>query len=239
MRCHGHVWFYWSVAFLIPWLGLFVIFPGHRRAMWWASAFTMPFGLTEPLFVPVYWNPPSLFGLAQKTGFDIESLIFCFGMGGVCAVLYNMLTRTKLLPMSAAERALPLHRHHLLVLATPFVVFAALFFIPWNPIYPGITAMFAGTAATFYCRPDLKTKTWVGGGLFLVYYVVFLQGLRLAAPGYIEHVWNFKALLGVEILGLPVEELLFAAGFGLYWSGVYEHFAWRRSAFDARAADRT
>jgi len=23
--------------------------------------------------------------------------------------------------------------------------------------------------------------------------------------------------------------MLFAAGFGMYWSGVYEHFTWRRS----------
>lgn len=36
------------------------------------------FGLTEPLFVPKYWNPPSLFDLAQRTGFGIKSLIFCF-----------------------------------------------------------------------------------------------------------------------------------------------------------------
>jgi hypothetical protein len=27
-----------------------------------------------------YWAPPSLFSLAQKTGFDIESLIFSFAI---------------------------------------------------------------------------------------------------------------------------------------------------------------
>jgi hypothetical protein len=49
----------------------------------------MPFGLTEPLFVPRYWDPPSLFNLAATTGFDIESLIFCFAIGGIGAVLYD------------------------------------------------------------------------------------------------------------------------------------------------------
>lgn len=233
MRSHDYVWFYWSMAFLVPWLVLFWTFPEKRRTMWWASVFTTPFGLTEPLFVPKYWNPPSLFHLAQKTGFDIESLIFCFGIRGVCAVLYNILTRTKPVPISSAERALPLHRHHAIVLATPVVVFTALFFIPWNPIYPAIVAMFAGVATTLYCRSDLKRKTWIGAGLFLIYYFVFLQGLRFAAVGYIGHVWNQNALLGLEMLGLPVEEILFAAGFGFYWSGVYEHFTWRRPASDA------
>lgn len=88
MVTEQYVWLAWSGAFLLPWAVVYAISPGHRRAMIWASLFTAPFGLTEPLFVPGYWNPPSLFDLAQRTGFDIESLIFCFAIGGVGAVLY-------------------------------------------------------------------------------------------------------------------------------------------------------
>lgn len=33
---------------------------------------TMPLGLTEPLFVPAYWNPPTLWDLARQVGFDLE-----------------------------------------------------------------------------------------------------------------------------------------------------------------------
>jgi hypothetical protein len=43
----------------------------------------MPMGLTEPFFVPEYWTPPSLFNLTEKTGFDIESLIFSFAIDGI------------------------------------------------------------------------------------------------------------------------------------------------------------
>lgn len=64
--------------------------------------------------------------------------------------------------------------------------------------------------------------------LFLFYYVVLLQGLQWLSPGYIQRVWNLKALLGFQIFYMPVEEMLFAAGFGMYWSGVYEHFTWSR-----------
>ena len=86
-----YIWFVWSTAFLIPWALLYIAFPAYRRAMVWASLFTMPFGLTEPLFVPEYWSPPSLFNLALRTGFDIESLIYCFGIGGVGAVRHHLL----------------------------------------------------------------------------------------------------------------------------------------------------
>ncbi len=58
-------------------------------------------------------------------------------------------------------------------------------------------------------------------------YIVFLVGLEVIAPGYIDRVWNLQALSGITLGFMPLEELLFAIGFGMYWSGVYEHFTWR------------
>lgn len=223
-----YVWFIWATAFLLPWSALYVAFPSYRTTMRWMSLFTAPFGLTEPLFVPRYWNPPSLFDLAQRTGFDIESLIFTFAIGGVAAVLYSVITRRGSKTVPASEQHRPWHRHHAKALAAPFIVFPILYFLPWNPIYPGIVAMFIGAAATITCRPDLKTKIWIGGLLFLGYYVVFLLGLEWTAPGYIARVWNIAALSGVRVFGMPIEELTWAFAFGLYWSGAYEHFTWRR-----------
>jgi hypothetical protein len=225
-----YVWLAWASAFLAPWALLYLAFPQHRNTMLWASLFTMPFGLTEPLFVPEYWNPPSLFDLAARTGFDIESPIFTFGIGGIAAVLYSVLTGRGAQSMAAHEKHHALHRHHYKALATPFIAFPILYFFSWNPIYPGIVAMTIGAVATIVCRPDLKTKTWVGGLLFLGYYVVFLLGLEWTAPGYIERVWNLAALSGVIVLSMPLEELAWAFTFGMYWSSVYEHFTWRRVA---------
>jgi Lycopene cyclase len=82
--------------------------------------------------------------------------------------------------------------------------------------------------AAILCRPDLKARTWVGGVLFLLYYAILLQGLRFLSPGYIERVWNLPDLTGIKPFGMPMEELLFALCFGMYWSGVYEHLTWRR-----------
>lgn len=225
-----YVWLAWSAGFMVPWVIVYLAFPAHRRTMIWASLFTAPFGLTEPLFVPEYWNPPSLFDLAQRTGFDIESLIFCFGIGGIGVVLYNLVTGRRPEPQCLVQRHQPRHRYHLWVLAAPFITFPLLYVFPWNPIYPGILVMAAGAVATTFCRPDLLHKTWVGGLLFLAYYTVFLVGLEWTAPGYIARVWNLQALSGVSIVGMPVEELLFAFTFGAYWSSVYEHFTWQSVA---------
>jgi len=69
-----------------------------------------------------------------------------------------------------------------------------------------------------------------GAVLFVAYYTVFLVGVEWTAPGYIKRVWNLDALSGVSAFGLPIEQFLFAAAFGAYWSGVYDHFMWQRSA---------
>lgn len=228
-----YVWLAWSSAFLVPWALLYWRFPGQRRAMRWASTFTTPFGLTEPLFVPEYWDPPSLFGLAQRTGFDIESLIFCFGIGGVAAVLVNVVTGRGSRRVSALEQRHPRHAFHRWVLLAPFLVFVLLLPLDWNPIYPGIIAMFVGAFANAWCRPDLWQRSVLGSLVFLAYYALFLTGLEMTAPeGYIATVWNLDALSGWVLEFMPVEELLFGLGFGAYWAGVYDHFTWHRAVPD-------
>lgn len=232
MKYH-YVWLIWSSAFLLPWLVLYMLNPKHRSVIWRTSLGTALFGITEPIFVPAYWNPPSLFELAQRTGFDIESFIFCFAIGGIGAVFYNTVTGQDLVPMSKAERRAFQHRFHPIALAAPYVLFVPLYFLPWNPIYPSIACLVVGAAAAMICRPDLNAKTFVGGTLFLILYTIFMLGLRWLAPGYIEQVWNLPALSGVLIYGIPLEEFLFGFAFGLYWTGVYEHFTWNKNVVHA------
>ncbi len=232
MKYH-YVWLAWSSAFLLLWSGLFALNAGNRKVMWRTSLATALLGLTEPIFVPAYWNPPSLFELAQRTGFDIESLIFAFAIGGIGVVLYNTFRRQHLAPVSAQERHRPLHRIHPAALFVPYVLFVPLYFLPWNPIYPSIVCLVTGAIASVICRPGLKGQTLVGGVLFLCLYSIFMLGLKWLTPGYIEQVWNLPALNGGLIYGIPLEELLFGLSFGLYWTGVYEHFTWSTSVAHA------
>lgn len=237
MKQH-YVWLAWSSAFLIPWAALYLAKPALRGVMWRASLATTLFGLTEPIFVPAYWNPPSLFELAQRTGFDIESLIFSFALGGIGTVLYDALAGQDLIPASAALRQAPQHRLHRWALLLPFAAFVPLYVLPWNPIYAVLACLVLGAVASNLCRPELRRKSFVGGLLFLALYAVFMLGLKWFAPGYIPAVWNLPALRGGVVYGIPTEELLFGFAFGLYWSGVYEHFTWSVSFSTIKASPR-
>ena len=123
------------------------------------SFWTSLLGLTEPLFVPIYWNPPSLFDLASRTGFDIESLIFSFGIGGLAVVLYERIFRSRHTAVSALEHHSPRHRFHIwTLLSAPAILIILLIATNLNPLHSAIIAMIVGGLATWYCRPDLKKK---------------------------------------------------------------------------------
>jgi len=222
-------WLVFSLILLGIWFVIFILNKYNRKQMLIVSLLTMPFGLTEPLFVPEYWNPPSLFNLATRIGFDIESLIFCFAVGGIATVLYETIFKKKHLKMSKHEMHKKRHRFHLLALFSSVIVFLPLqIFTNLNPIYSASISMFIGGIAVILCRPDLKKKVLVGGALFLGLYFVFFLLFNLVYPDLVQEVWNLSAISGILFLGIPIEELIFAFTFGMMWSSVYEHIWWNK-----------
>ena len=219
-------WLIFSLILLGIWLTIFILNKKSRREMFYVSLFTMPFGLTEPFFVPEYWSPPSLFNLALRTGFDIESLIFSFAIGGIVVSLYEF-RKIKHIRMSKIEIHAKRHRFHSLILISFPIIFIGLYlFSNMNPIYSAIISMIIFSILTFSCRPDLKRKILWSGGLFLAVYFLFFFFFNLIYPYAVERFWNLSALSGILILGIPLEELIFAFSFGLSWGNIYEYIMW-------------
>ncbi len=224
-------WLFWSLILVAIWIVVYTLLKskGSKKEMLVVSLWTALFGLTEPFFVPAYWNPPSLFDLAHRTGFDIESFIFSFGVGGIAVVLYEYINRTSHEQMKMPEHHASRHRYHLLsILSAPLIFFALFFTTPLNPMYSAIIAMMIGGFAAWYCRPDLKKKMISSAFVFLGIYFVYFITLIALYPGYVEQVWNLGAISGILFFGIPLEELLFAFSFGFLWSSIYEHITWRK-----------
>lgn len=224
-------WLLWSLLLIIIWGVIYALLKSKesKKEMLLVSLWTSLLGFTELLFVPKYWSPPSLFDLAHRTGFDIESLIFSFGIGGIAVVIYEHIFRTSHEKIKPHEQHLPRHRYHLLtILSAPVILFFLLVATSLNPIYSAIIAMIVGGLFSWYCRPDLKKKMLVSAFIFLGIYFVYFLTLIAFYPGYVEQVWNLKNISGILVFGIPLEELLFALSFGFLWSSVYEHLTWRK-----------
>lgn len=226
-----YTWFIWSLLLVGVW---FLIYVGldtkdKKREMLIVSLWTSLLGFTEPLFVPVYWAPPSLFDLASRTGFDIESFIFSFAIGGIAVILYERIFHESHIHISAQYQHTLRHRYHLLALLSAPIAFVVISLtISPNPIYASSISLMLGGFATWYCRPDLKKKMIISGFLFLGLYFFYFLILIAMYPGYVEKVWNLQAISGILFIGVPLEELMFAFSFGFLWSSIYEHFTWRK-----------
>jgi len=218
-----------SLFLLLIWFVIFLKLKSKesKNEMIKVSFATSLLGLTEPIFVPKYWNPPTVLDLAQKTGFDLESLIFAFAVGGITVSVYEIFYKGKRSKLTTHEMHNPRHRFHVWTLVASPISFTILFlFAPVSPIYLTIISLLIGALATFYCRPDLIVKMATSGIIFLFIYFIFFLVFNILFPGYTQEVWNLKALTGILLFKVPLEELAFAFSFGLMWSSVYEHIAW-------------
>lgn len=219
-----HVYLIVSVALLGLWLVFYLARPLHRRDLLRVSLWSMTFGVAEPFFVPRYWSPPTLWDLAGRTGFDVESLIFSFANGGVLFAIYDVIFRRR----RTSSRDVREHpekplAHRVAVFFPPalFLVFVTLTGL--NPIYAACLGLAGGSLVMLGCRPDFWPKMAATSGLVGLAYSASFLLFDAAFPGYAEAVWNLKALSGWQVWGLPVEELLFALAFGFFGPAIYEY----------------
>jgi hypothetical protein len=196
-----------SVLFLI----FFFSFQNYRREMLWAGGLSAPLVLLWS--VPGYGVNPelvsSLINISLRLAFG-----FCFA--AVAAALYELIFYKHLKltphPHRAKLSQFLLGPVVFLLLAVTFHQFA-------------IASLFVGFLAELsiltYHRKELLWEAVVAGLLMaLIYVTVFLlisrvapdNGLSLLAGGF----------SGVDVLGLPVEELLFVFGYGMLWGPLYE-----------------
>lgn len=217
----------WSLLLLLLW-GVVYFFSHNRRKMLIMSLGTAPLGLTEPIFYPEYWNPPTLFALGENYGFDIESLLFSFAVGGLASSLYELGSQKKLRIMPGKHKLERRHRFHSLALSSPIFIFILLEIVTsLNSIYTASLALLVGAVSTVICRMDLLNSAIKGAAIFSIFYFIFFSAMNWTHPNYVDLYWNNAAISGLRILGVPLEELLFASTLGALWSNFYEHRYWQ------------
>jgi hypothetical protein len=249
-----------SLLLLALWWVTFIAlrFTGKRDQIpefWWASFSCALLGITEPLFVPEYWNPPSILKIGR---WDVESFVFCFAVGGMAAVLtelpkiksflvrlyfgFEQIVRSVLSVFSKFTRG----RLHARILDRPsssrlvpreqtrienmlLVTFAVGMF--------GATSHFSLNIiydVAFVCIATAMMIGWrrpslrwqiLGGGLSFT--IIYTVVLVIMDKLYpaFYNHWNLEALSGIFFLDAPIEEYLFSFTFGIFWAPLYE--AWK------------
>lgn len=208
-----------ALIFWAAWILCSILGKNYRSEIRWGTLIAAPMALTSILFVPQYWTPPSLFNLDQKIRVGIEDFLWAAAVGGIASVVGELLLKETL----STLRSQPRKRHY-----APFVFVVALFIAlelrhPDKTMINTIISFALGALFIACLRGDLITLMLISSASFtLLYFFLFLCVLFLY-PDFVHRFYNISNLLGIYLLGVPIEELLFAATGGAIWSVAYEY----------------
>lgn len=200
-----------TLLFAVPGAVIFFLRRDLRRPIGIMAACSIPFAFTEFLFYPEYWEPVFLFDLADRIGFGIEDLLFVTGLAAFTSTAYAAILRRTFEPIEGAGR--PWARSAVVLGVTgALVVGVALAKIPM--IYGSFAIMLVMTAVMCAFRRDLIVPGVLGALCSLAIYSVACWVFAWIFPSVFEMTWHTEKFLGVFVLGLPLEELMygFAAG---------------------------
>ena len=170
----------------------------------------------SPLYNPAYWTATTLFDLNNKTGgLSIEDVLFMILFGGLVAILYELLLRKKI-----TNRVY--YRKSYAPLIAFMISYIILLFSKINPIYLLILPSTLGGVITLFIRKDLIKNAWISAIAFgMVYFIGFLI-FNALFPYFIKTYYNLAALSNIWILGVPIEDILYALSFGFMWGPIYK-----------------
>jgi hypothetical protein len=208
-----------ALIFDAAWLACYLLGKSYRAVIRWGTLISAPLALTNILFVPQYWTPPSLFDLDQKIRVGIEDFLWAAAVGGIASVVAEILLKERLSALRKGARKRQF---------APFVVVVVVFIALelWHSdktIYNTIIAFAIGAIVIAVLRSDLIPTMLIGALSFTaLYFVLFLIVLFLY-PEFVQRYYSISHLLGKYVLGVPIEELLFAGTGGAIWSVAYEY----------------
>ncbi len=168
---------------------------------------------------PGYWSPPTLFNIGQSTGgLAIEDELFIFFASALAAGLYDFIFNIKV--NRTVNKKLKKSHALLVGMAVGFAVYA---FTPINAIYFLIILQFFGSFVLLYQRRDLFIHSLTGGLFFLFFYFVLYSIFNLLFPSFVHDYYHLQHTSHIILLGIPLEEYLYALSFGLLWAPIYEY----------------
>ena len=199
----------------IVWLSLYLLRKDLRRRQLFVSLFTAPVAITQVLwFYHDYWRPQYLWEMnIYGVSFGAENVLFCFFIGGIGAVLYEVVFQQKY----RSGRARYWETLGLIV-ATIFlyILFHAAGIVS---IVASSLSLVTTSLVMIAIDKNLRTDWFLNAiCMFVLITMMYLIWFALY-PGLVEKFWVSSALSGIQPFGIPVEELTWYVSWAMF-SGI-------------------
>lgn len=213
---YQYAYLFANLFILFPvWLALYL----HRRdlrpdILIMSFIFGICGPISEILYLQDYWQPQTFTG----TSIGIEDFLFGFFIGGITSVLYLELFNKHI----SKKRTRSHPTRFFFLFTTILILFISFYVFDLNSIYASVVTFLSLAIFIYHKRRDLFVDQLMSGiflaGMMFLLYLLFLY----IFPEAIHRWWFLKNISGVLVLGIPVEELLWAFSFGLVGGPIYE-----------------
>jgi len=197
------------LLFLLFVLGLTISPARFKRSVCLSAILSAPTSLASFAFVPGYWDPKRI--VPYEIG--PEDVIFSFSTGGIIWLFIILIISLKYDVR---------HNDRIFFVKYAGLLFFGLllYFLMW---LTRIDIMLATIITVFIIgiwiltqKPDYLILSVVGAIVFPLFYFCILKGFFVMFPEFREQ-WSLEKLLGIQALGIPVEELMWAFATGAVW----------------------
>lgn len=174
-----------------------------------SAILSAPFGFVSIFFVPEYWDPVRI--ASFLTG--LEDIIFSFANGGIVWLFAVSLFSNHIIVDLNLKKII---ERYIICGLLGELVFLMFWLSGHKVMTSSIMSVFFIGIIILFLKPKLFSIFLVGLISFTIFYILLLKLSFIIWPSFLNF-WNFDNLIGTFILGMPVEEILWAAGFGAVW----------------------
>lgn len=220
----GQFFYFWGVLLIVPvWVAMFALRPRSRREMLYMGTL---FGVAAVVIAQIYaladyWNPPYIFGPV----FNIEDFLYGFFYGGIAAELLEAVTGREDSDQKMKKRSW-------LVVLMFFVTLVSFVLLVdqlrLNSIFAHIISPIVAGTCIVLTRRDLAGAALQSGLILVVFTSVWYLVILSMYPHAIEQSWMLENLSGILLIGIPIEEYIFAFSLGFGGSVFYEAVTGKR-----------
>ncbi len=198
-----------SLALLIIFVAGLVVSQEQRRLMLLSGLLSAPFALASFFFVPEYWNPVRVANFLTGP----EDIMFSFANGGIVWLLATWLVQRRITLGLQTGRLL---RRYIVCTSSSVALILVCRFSGLGVMTSVMVGIVALGVLLLWRRGQLWPISVAGGIGFTLLYLVSVGAVSAIWPDFLLQ-WNADNLWGPSLLRVPLEEVVWAFGYGAVW----------------------
>jgi hypothetical protein len=201
----------WSLLLLGSCLAGYYIFSTERKKILLSAFLSVPAAFTAVLFVPEYWEPIRIIPISV----GIEDIIFSFSTGGIVWIIVSLSVGRNFSYNMALSTVIK--RYLILVVLGVSLINILNRSTKWGVMAEALIGIII---VGLILLVRFRLKSWriaaAGSLLFTLYYAI-TTGFILKLFPHMNLYWNNTNLWGISVFHVPLEEIVWAFGYGAVW----------------------